>query len=121
MKSGNFNFLEISGLLQACNRTDLPITLPPSYAVVMKSGNFNFLENSGLLQACNRTDLPITLPPSYDVMKSGNFNFLETSGLLQACNRTDLSFFTLSADISEKMLPHSSALNSHCAQPHDQN
>ena len=28
MKSGNFNFLESSGPLQACNGTDLPLPLP---------------------------------------------------------------------------------------------
>jgi len=28
MKSGNFNFLEFSGPLQACNGTDLPFNLP---------------------------------------------------------------------------------------------
>jgi len=45
MKSGNLNFLEPSGSLQACNGIALPF--------VMKSGNLNFLELSGSLQACN--------------------------------------------------------------------
>jgi len=45
MKSGNLNFLEPSGPLQACNGTDLPLP--------------NFLEPSGPLQACNGTALPL--------------------------------------------------------------
>jgi hypothetical protein len=54
MKSGNLNFLEPSGPLQACNGTALPS------AVVKKSGNLNFLESSGQLQARNGTALPFT-------------------------------------------------------------
>jgi hypothetical protein len=61
MKSGDLNFLEPSGPLQACNRTTLPLLLPPSCAVVMKSGNLNFLEPSGPLQACNGTALRLYL------------------------------------------------------------
>ena len=49
MKSGNLNFLEPSGPLQACNGTAL------------HSGNLNFLEPSGPLQACNGTDLPLLM------------------------------------------------------------
>ena len=58
MKSGNLNFLEPSGPLQACNGTALP--LPPSCAVIIKCGNLNFLKPSGPLQACNGTALPFT-------------------------------------------------------------
>jgi hypothetical protein len=94
MISWNFNFLEPSGPLQACNGTAVPLLLPPSHAVVMKSGNLNFLEPSGPLQACNGTTVPLLLPPSCAVvMKSGNLNFLEPSGPLQACNGTALPFF----------------------------
>jgi len=34
MKSGNLNFLELSGPLQACNGTDLPFILPFTYRVM---------------------------------------------------------------------------------------
>jgi hypothetical protein len=59
MESGNLNFMEPSGTLQACIRLTI---LPPSCAVVMKSGNLNFLEPSGPLHACNGTALPLPLP-----------------------------------------------------------
>jgi hypothetical protein len=68
MKSGNLNFLEPSGPLQACNGTALPLLLPPSCAVVMKSENLNFLEPSGLHQACNGTVLPFDGRHSVDVV-----------------------------------------------------
>ena len=36
VKYGNFNFLEPSGPLQACNGTALPLPLPLSFTVVLK-------------------------------------------------------------------------------------
>jgi len=69
MKSGNLNYLEPSGPLQAYNGTAL------------HSGNLNYLEPSGPLQACNGTAL-----------HSGNLNYLEPSGPLQAYNGTALHF-----------------------------
>ena len=63
MKSGNLNFLETSGPLQASNGTDLPFIWYKFMAAVyvvscLKSGNLNFLEPSGPLQACSGTALP---------------------------------------------------------------
>ena len=101
MKSGNLDFLEPSGPLQACNGTALLLALlqirSPPCTVVMKSGNLDFLEPSGPLQASNGTALLLPLlqirsPPCTVVMKSGNLNFLEPSGSLQARNGTAFAF-----------------------------
>ena len=85
-KSGNLNFLEPSGPLQACNGTVLPLYI---YVYIYKSGNFNFLEPSGPLQACNGSPLPLF---TY-IYNSGNLNFLEPSGPLRACNGTVLHLY----------------------------
>ena len=76
MKSGNLNFLEPSGPLQACTGIALPFY--GSYCTGDKGGRYVRLT---------------TLPPSCDVMKSGNLNVLEPSGPLQACNGIALPFY----------------------------
>ena len=42
MKSGNLNFLEPSGPLQACNGTDLPLPLPLQLEEVVQKGKMRF-------------------------------------------------------------------------------
>jgi hypothetical protein len=72
MKSGNLNFLEPSGPIQACNWTALPLPLLLTH--LLKSGNLNFLEPSGPIQACNWTALPLHLLAKFLITVLGYSN-----------------------------------------------
>ena len=65
MKSGNLNFLEPSGPLQARNGTALPYIIsenvPLSVLIVLKSGNLDLLQPSGPLQICTGIALPLPM------------------------------------------------------------